>query len=133
MNLLVALTLAAVAPEKPNVVVTLADDLGYSDVGCYGGEIATPNLDRLAENGLRFTQFYNTARCWPTRAALMTGYYPQQIRMDPPRGRLPDWARLLPQHLKPLGYRSYHSGKWHIQGAPFSLTNGGFDRSYRLE
>jgi arylsulfatase A-like enzyme len=123
----------AFASERPNILFILADDLGYSDLGCYGGEIATPNLDKLAKNGLRFTQFYNTARCWPTRSALMTGYYPQQIRMDPPRGRLPEWTRLLPHYLKPLGYRSYHSGKWHIQGAPQSIAVGGFDRSYRLE
>jgi len=123
------------APERgrPNILFILADDLGFSDIGCYGGEIATPNLDRLAADGLRFTQFYNTARCWPTRAALLTGYYPQQIRMDPPRGRLPEWTRLLPHYLKPLGYRSYHSGKWHVNGAPLAITNGGFDRSYRLE
>src|SRR5687768_7858374 len=118
MTLLVALTLAAAGVEKPNIVVILADDLGYSDIGCYGGEIATPNLDHLAANGLRFTQFYNTARCWPTRAALMSGYYPQQVRMDPPVARLPTWAKLLPHHLKTAGYRCYQSGKWHIQGAP---------------
>ena len=117
----------------PNVLVILADDLGFSDLGCYGSEIATPNLDRLAAEGLRFTQFYNTARCWPTRAALLSGYYPQQIRMDPPRGRLPDWTCLLPHRLKPLGYRSYHSGKWHVNGAPRPVADGGFDRSYDLE
>src|SRR5688500_4408978 len=82
--------------KRPNVVIILADDLGFSDVGCYGGEIETPNLDRLAAGGLRYTQFYNTARCWPTRAALMTGYYPQQVRMDPPAARLPTWAKPLP-------------------------------------
>jgi arylsulfatase len=124
---------AAEGTTRPNILFILADDLGFSDIGCYGGEIATPNLDRLAANGVRFTQFYNTARCWPTRAALLTGYYPQQIRMDPPRGRLPAWTRLLPHYLKPLGYRSYHSGKWHVNGAPLAITNGGFDRSYRLE
>ena len=121
------------AATKPNVLIILADDLGFSDIGCYGSEIATPNLDGLAKNGLRFTQCYNTARCWPTRSALITGYYPQQIRMDPPRGRLPDWTRTLPQRLKPLGYRSYHSGKWHVNGAPKPVADGGFDRSYDLE
>src|SRR6266705_6662335 len=105
---------AATKSKRPNIVVILSDDMGFSDLGCYGSEIRTPNLDRLAANGLRFTQFYNTARCCPTRAALLTGYYPQQIRMDPPHGRLPEWARLLPHYLKPLGYRSYHSGKWHV-------------------
>lgn len=119
--------------ERPNFVIVLADDLGFSDVGCYGSEIATPNLDRLAADGLRFTDFYNTARCWPTRAAIMTGYYPQQVRMDPPHGRLPTWTRTLPQYLKPLGYRCYHSGKWHIQGVPRSVADAGFDHSYRVE
>ncbi len=130
---------AAVAdrPARPNVLVILADDLGYSDLGCYGGEIATPNLDGLARNGLRFTQFYNTARCWPTRAALLTGYYPQQVRRDTvqgitsgSRGVRPAWARLLPDMIRSLGYRSYHSGKWHIDGLPLA---GGFDRSYLLQ
>lgn len=119
--------------RPPNFLVILADDLGFSDLGCYGGEIRTPNLDGLARRGLRFTQFYNTARCWPTRAALLTGYYPQQIGMDPPTNRFPAWTRLLPHHLKPLGYRSYHVGKWHVPGAPRSVADGGFDRSYRLE
>src|SRR5688572_17430265 len=68
---------AADAP-RPNILVILADDMGFSDIGCYGGEIATPNLDRLAQNGLRFTNFYNTARCCPTRASLLTGLYPHQ-------------------------------------------------------
>ena len=88
----------------PNVVVILADDLGYSDLGCYGGEIDTPNLDRLAAAGLRFTQGYSTARCWPTRAAILTGYYPQAIRRDGmagvrggASGSRPAWARLLPR------------------------------------
>src|SRR5947209_20538982 len=66
------------AAEKPNVVVILSVDMGFSDLGCYGGEINTPNLDALAANGLRFTQFYNTARCCPTRASLLTGLYPHQ-------------------------------------------------------
>jgi len=125
------------AADKPtNFLVILADDLGYSDTGCYGGEIATPNLDALATGGLRFTQFYNTGRCWPTRAALMTGYYAQQVRRDKlpgirsgGGGKRPAWARLLPAMLKPLGFRNYHSGKWHIDGQPLS---NGFDRSYRL-
>ena len=123
--------------RRPNVVVILADDLGFSDVGCYGSEIETPNLDKLAAGGVRFTQFYNTARCWPTRGALLTGFYAQQIRRDAlpgipsgGRGVRPAWARLLPEMLRPLGYRSYHSGKWHVDGARLA---GGFDRSYSLE
>lgn len=124
-------------PRRPNVLILFADDLGYSDLGCYGGEIETPNLDRLAAGGLRFTQFYNTARCWPSRAALMTGYYAQQVRRDTVpgvksggQGTRPAWAPLLPARLQPLGYRNYHSGKWHIDGKP--LENG-FDHSFQLE
>ena len=137
----VAATLhAPAAPNRetqpPNIVMILADDLGYSDIGCYGSEIATPNLDSLAKNGLRFTQFYNTARCWPSRGALLSGYYAQQIHRDALPGlgggnsgaRQP-WARLLPDYLKPAGYRSYHSGKLHIDG---KVLTAGFDRSLDL-
>src|ERR1700732_3683854 len=128
--------LRAAAPARPNVLLIVADDMGFSDAGCYGGEIATPNLDALAKNGLRFTQFYNTARCWPSRAAILTGYYAQQVRRDTvpgiksgAQGVRPAWAKLLPEMLKPLGYRTYHSGKWHVDGLP--LQNG-FDHSYSL-
>ncbi|MHB1424217.1 MAG: arylsulfatase [Gemmataceae bacterium] len=128
---------AAEPAPKPNVLILLADDMGFSDLGCYGGEIQTPNLDKLARNGLRFTQFYNTARCWPSRAALLTGYYAQQVRRDTvpgvvsgSNGARPAWAPLLPEMLRPLGYRNYHSGKWHIDGRP--LDNG-FDHSYLLQ
>ena len=125
--------------KSPNVLLIMVDDLGYADLGCYGSEIQTPNLDSLAANGLRFTQFYNTARCWPTRAALLTGYYPQQVNRDALPGKgggggnrnaRPVWARLLPDMLRPAGYRSYHSGKWHIDGMPIE---NGFDRSYLLK
>ncbi len=142
MALVVALFVAvlstaafAKAPH-PNVLLILADDLGFSDVGCYGGEIATPTLDALATDGLRYTQFYNTARCWPTRAALLTGYYAQEVGFDSMPGepnrearKRPSWAHLLPEYLKPLGYRSYHSGKWHLDSTPVKC---GFDRSYAL-
>ncbi len=126
---------ATAAP--PNVVVILADDMGFSDLGCYGGEIETPNFDRLAHGGLRFTQGYNTARCWPTRGALLTGYYAQAIRRDSMPGvrggnqtGRPAWARLLPELLAPAGYRSYHSGKWHVDGEPLKQ---GFVHSLRIE
>ncbi len=128
---------ALTAAPRPNVLLILVDDLGFSDLGCYGGEIATPHLDGLAEKGLRFTQFYNTGRCWPTRGALLTGYYAQQIRRDKlpnvPSGGggvRPAWAKLLPHFLSRAGYRSYHSGKWHIDGLP---VQNGFDRSYYLK
>jgi len=124
-------------PSRPNFLLILADDMGFSDAGCYGGEIRTPDLDKLAAGGLRFTQFYNTARCWPSRAAIMTGYYAQAVRRDGMEGMAgggqgvrPKWARLLPELLKPLGYRNYHSGKWHLDGPQLA---GGFDRSYWLE
>ena len=130
-------TAAAAEARRPNILFILADDLGYSDVGCYGGEIATPNLDALAAKGLRFTQCYNTARCWPSRAAFLTGYYAQQVHRDglPKLGGGNDgtrqkWARLLPDFLKPLGYRSYHSGKWHVDGSPL---DGGFDHSFMMQ
>src|SRR3982750_3469133 len=71
-------SIAPVAAAPPNILVIMSDDMGYSDLGCYGGEIATPNLDALASNGVRFTQFYNNARCCPTRASLLTGLYPHQ-------------------------------------------------------
>jgi arylsulfatase A-like enzyme len=130
--------LAADEPPRPNVLVIMADDLGFSDLGCYGGEIATPHLDSVAENGLLFSRFYNTGRCWPTRGSLLTGFYAQQIRRDAlpdipsgggNNGIRPEWAVLLPELLRPAGYRSYHTGKWHLDGMPVA---GGFDRSYYL-
>ena len=134
--LLLAGTAAVAAP--PNIVVIMADDLGYSDLGCYGGEIATPHLDALAQGGLRFTQAYNTARCWPSRAAVMTGYYAQQVRRDivpgiasggGNRGLRPAWAPLMTEFLRAAGYRNYHAGKWHIDGRP--LGNA-FDHSFEI-
>lgn len=135
--LLLLVAANTVNAAKPNILIIVADDMGFSDAGCYGGEIATPNLDSLAKNGLRFTQFYNTARCWPSRAAILTGYYAQQVRRDSVPGiksgsvgTRPAWARLIPEMLQPLGYRNYHSGKWHVDGKP--LENG-FDHSYSLD
>lgn len=122
--------------KKPNVLLILVDDLGYSDTGAYGSEIETPNIDAIANQGLRFTQFYNTGRCWPTRAALLTGYYAQGVRRDYVNGlktgnggNRPAWAMLLPEYLREAGYRSYHTGKWHIDSMPIA---SGFDRSYYL-
>ena len=126
----------AAADSRPNILLIMADDLGYSDLGCYGGEIDTPNLDSLARDGLQFTQFYNTGRCWPTRASLLTGFYAQQVaRDDLPGGKVggrairPSWAPLVSVELAQRGYRCYHSGKWHLDGMP--LGNG-FHRSYYL-
>ncbi|MFN5274208.1 MAG: arylsulfatase [Planctomycetota bacterium] len=125
------------APEPPNFLIILCDDLGYSDLGCYGSEINTPQLDAIANSGRRFAQFYNTARCWPTRGALLTGYYAQQIRRDTVpgvksggQGTRPKWAKLLPERISKLGYHSYHSGKWHVDGLP---TQNGFEKSYSLQ
>src|SRR5215217_1303675 len=111
------------AESRPNIVVILSDDVGYSDIGCFGSEIATPNLDALASGGIRFTQFYNTARCCPTRASLLTGLYPHQAGIghmmnddgaDGYRGDLNHRSVTLAEVLKPAGYRTYAVGKWHI-------------------
>lgn len=119
---------------RANVLLILADDMGFSDAGCYGGEIRTPNLDSLAAGGVRFTQHYSTGRCWPSRACILTGYYAQQVRRDGApgikRGNRPGWAPLLPRLLQASGYHSYHSGKWHIDGSP---SDGGFERSWGSE
>jgi len=137
LTLTTSICVSHAASSKPNILIILADDMGFSDPGCYGGEVQTPNLDALAQGGLRFTQFYNTARCWPSRAALLTGYYAQETRRDTVpgvisggRGTRPAWAKLLPEMLKPLGYRTYHSGKWHVDGKPMQ---NGFDHSYDIE
>ena len=140
------ITGCAPAMEKPNIVFILADDMGHSDLGCYGAEIIeTPNIDQLAENGLRFTNFYNTGRCWPTRTSLMSGYYPHQVLSDLIQGVdfdnglfRPVNESWLPALLKNHGYSSYHSGKWHLfRRAPerriMTQEEVGFDHSYRTE
>lgn len=107
----------------PNVLIILNDDMGFSDIGCYGGEIDTPNLDRLAFSGLRYSQFYNTARCSPSRASLLTGLHPHQTGIgvltydSGPEGYaddLNDACVTIPEVLGSRGYRSYLSGKWHV-------------------
>ncbi len=109
--------------KQPNIVLIMSDDMGFSDIGCYGGESETPNLDRLAANGLRFTQFYNTARCCPTRASLLTGLYQHQAgvghMMDDRgfpayQGNLNRNCVTIAEALKPAGYRTYMAGKWHV-------------------
>ncbi len=115
--------LSAQPAPKPNIIVVLSDDMGYSDIGCYGGEIDTPNLDRLATNGLRYTRFYNTSRCCPTRASLLTGLYAHQAGIGEMtsdggqrgyRGDLSRNAVTIAEALKPAGYRNYMAGKWHV-------------------
>lgn len=122
--LLVAVPAMTRAAERPNIVVIMSDDMGYSDLGCYGGTDAnTPNLDTLAKGGVRFTQFYNTARCCPTRASLLTGLYPHQAGVghmmedrghDGYRGNLNRNCVTIAEVLKPAGYRTYMTGKWHV-------------------
>ena len=131
------------AQDKPNLVIILADDMGYSDIGCFGSEIATPNLDRLAANGLRLTRFYNAARCCPSRAALLTGLAPHQagiglmtdqtITIPSYQGYLQDDCVTLPQLLKEAGYDTYISGKWHVgEERDQWPLNYGFDRCLSL-
>ena len=111
------------AAEKPNIVIIMSDDMGFSDIGCYGSEIKTPQLDKLAANGLRFTQFYNTSRCCPTRASLLTGMYQHQAgiglmtgdnKLPGYRGELGRDVVTIAEALSTGGYRSYMSGKWHV-------------------
>lgn len=134
--------------SPPNIILIMGDDMGYSDLGCYGGEINTPNLDALAAAGIRFTQFYNTARCCPTRASLLTGLYPQQAgighmvnnRGTPAfQGDLSDKAVTIAEALKGAGYSTYMSGKWHV--TPYQIENPdkknwprqrGFDRFFGM-
>ncbi len=139
----------AQAPDlRPNIIIIMSDDMGWSDIGCYGGEINTPNLDGLAANGLRFTQFYNNARCCPTRASLLTGLYSHQAGIghmmedrgqDGYRGDLNRNSITIAEALKPAGYSTYAVGKWHVtpgqsrekltQSHNWPLQRG-FDRYY---
>jgi len=127
------------APPRPNIVLILVDDMGFSDIGCYGSEIPTPNLDKLAADGLRFTQFYNTGRCCPTRASLLTGLYSHQAGVGHMvedcgvpgyRGRLNEQCVTIAEVLRPASYFTIMSGKWHV-GQEHGVTpwTRGFDRS----
>jgi arylsulfatase A-like enzyme len=115
------------APKRPNIIVIMADDMGFSDAGCYGGEINTPNINYLAQNGVRFTNFYNASRCCPTRASLLTGLYNHQAGIgkmsdeeDAPGylGHLTENAVTLAEVLKTAGYHTAMSGKWHVSNTP---------------
>ena len=138
-------------PAPPNIVIIMVDDMGYSDIGCYGGEIQTPNLDKLAANGLRFTQFYNSGRCCPTRASLLTGLHPHQAGIghmtNTPakakshdrsvsgyRGFLNRKCVTIAEVLKPKGYHTLMSGKWHVgyHGKHKWPLQRGFDRYYGI-
>lgn len=115
---------AAVAEGKPpNIIIIMTDDIGYSDLGCFGSEIETPHLDSLAARGLRFSQFYNTGKCCPTRAALLTGLYSHQAGVGNMlkdeglpgyRGRLNERCVTIGEVLGPAGYRTIQTGKWHV-------------------
>ncbi|NKB62218.1 MAG: sulfatase-like hydrolase/transferase [Gammaproteobacteria bacterium] len=148
--------------KQPNLILILADDMGFSDIGCFGGEIETPNLDKLGFDGIRFSQLYNSSRCCPTRASLLTGLSPHQAgvghmvddwRVDPAyQGWLREDTVTIAEALKTGGYRTFYSGKWHVNwsfepevglpgnthhhklgdpGYPHPLQRG-FDRSYAL-
>ena len=140
MCLVLACQLKEIKTDKPNIILILADDMGYSDIGCYGGEIQTPVLDGLAEKGIRFSQFYNAARCCPTRASLLTGLYQVETGIGWMVGNLgyPGYEGYLNQQcvtiaeaLKRGGYRTYMTGKWHLGEEEFSrpITRG-FDKFY---
>lgn len=128
--------------KQPNIIVILADDMGYSDIGCYGGEINTPNLDLLAKEGVRFTEFYNGGRCCPTRASLLTGLYPHKAgignmvyaNQGPGYvGYLTDNTVTLAEVLKSAGYQTMMSGKWHVGHQKGQWpTDRGFDKFYGI-
>lgn len=117
--------------EHPNVVVIMADDMGYSDIGCFGGEIRTPNLDSLAESGLRFTNFYSENMCWVSRAALLTGVYHKTSMIN---GALHPRCEALPEALRRNGYQTRMSGKWHLGGKGYRIypVDRGYDEFYGI-
>lgn len=128
--------------RRPNIVILLADDMGFSDIGCFGSEIDTPNLNRLAREGMRFAQFRNTARCCPSRSSLLTGLYPHQVGvglmvedLGKPayEGYLNDRCATIAEVLRPAGYRTLMSGKWHVgEHRPHWPTDRGFEKYFGL-
>ncbi len=127
---------------RPNIIVIMCDDMGISDLGCYGSEISTPNLNRLAKEGMRSTQFYNTARCCPSRASILTGLYSHQAGighmvddrgLEAYRGRLNERCATIAELLRPAGYRTLLSGKWHVgEDVPYWPLQRGFETYYGL-
>ncbi|MDD7983562.1 arylsulfatase [Lentisphaera marina] len=134
--LLLSLTnLNAKEDEKPNIVIILLDDMGYSDIGCFGGEIETPNIDQLAATGVRFNQFYNTGRCCPSRASLMTGMYSHQVGLPGmiPQNNFSNDCTTIAEALSSNGYRCIMSGKWHLGTRKGDNPwERGFDRFYGI-
>ncbi len=146
LSVVLAAFTTALHAAKPNIILIMSDDMGFSDLGCYGGEIQTPNLDRLAKGGVRMSQFYNGGRCCPTRASLLTGLYPHQAGIghmmedrgqEGYRGDLNNRCMTIAQVLKPAGYRTYAVGKWHVtrHAVPEGPKHNwplqrGFDRFY---
>ena len=146
-SLLIGACASETNTDKPNFVIILMDDMGYSDIGCYGSEIPTPNIDHLAANGIRFSQFYNTSRCCPTRASLLTGLYQHQAGMGMMTGKNPDRetnpayqgylnenCQTIAEVLKTGGYNTYMTGKWHVgsKKKEWWPMQRGFDKFYGL-
>ncbi|MCH2331911.1 MAG: sulfatase-like hydrolase/transferase, partial [Roseibacillus sp.] len=137
--LLAGLSLPLTAEERPNIILIMVDDMGFSDIGCYGSEIPTPHLDALAERGAKFSQFYNTGRCCPTRASLLTGLYSHQAGIGwmttdqgvpGYRGALSDNCHTIAEVLGEAGYLTAITGKWHVGYSPtVNPTARGFLRS----
>ena len=148
---LISLSVFGQSSKKPNIIIIMADDMGWSDIGCYGGEIPTPNIDKLAKKGIRFKQFYNTGRCCPTRASLLTGLYPHKAGIghmaeDPEKPDQTHWGTpgyqgflnrnsvTIAEVLKTNGYNTYMAGKWHVgmnEKEKWPLQRG-FDRFYGI-
>ena len=122
--LLLSLCVGGRADMRPNILVVMADDLGFSDLRCYGSDIDTPNLDALAKNGLRFTQFHNASRCCPTRAALLTGRYPHEVGLRSNGASLSKDVPTLAEILGKNGYHTGMTGKWHLTHAAALAGDG---------
>ncbi len=131
VSLVFAVTAAIAETRRPDVVIVMTDDMGYSDLGCFGGEIETPNLDQLARGGLRFTNFYSENMCWVSRAAMLTGIYHRTSMLD---SAIHPRCRALPEVLQSSGYQTLMSGKWHLAGKKENVypNDRGFDSWYGI-